>query len=97
MGAGSGAGLVRAASLPGLGGSSTQSRALSSLVGPSTTPAPVAPGAAAGAGGPGLAPVGGGSGGPMGHMGQNGKSGGSRPGLKAPSPLPLDDEEDDDW
>jgi hypothetical protein len=30
-------------------------------------------------------------------MGQNGKSGGSRPGLKAPSPLPLDDEEDDDW
>jgi hypothetical protein len=30
-------------------------------------------------------------------MGEKGKSGGSRPGLKAPSPLPMDDEDDDDW
>jgi hypothetical protein len=95
-GASSGAGLVRAASLPGMGGTSTRSPALSTLVGPSTAPASVAPGAAAGAGGAGLAPVGGGAG-PMGHMGEKGKSGGSRPGLKAPSPLPMDDEDDDDW
>ena len=96
-GVSSGAGLVRAASLPGLGGSSTRSPLMSNLVGPSTAPPPVAAGAAAGAGGPGLAPVGGGGSGPMGHLGQNGKSGGSRPGLKAPTPLPLDDEDDDDW
>lgn len=96
-GVSTGAGLVRAASLPGLGGSSTRSPLMSNLVGPSTAPPPVAAGAAAGAGGPGLAPVGGGGSGPMGHLGQNGKSGGSRPGLKAPSPLPLDDEDDDDW
>ncbi|MBJ7340415.1 MAG: PPE family protein [Mycolicibacterium sp.] len=96
-GASSGAGLVRAASLPGMGGTSTRSPLMSSLVGPSTTPASGAPGAAAGAGGPGLAPVGGGGGGPMGAMGQHGKSGGSRPGLKAPSPLPLDEDDDDDW
>lgn len=96
-GASSGAGLVRAASVPGLGGSSTQSQLLSKLVGTSTTP-PVPAGAAAGAGGPGAAPVGGGGGGgPMGHTGERGKSGGSRPGLKAPTPLPLDDEDDDDW
>jgi PPE-repeat protein len=96
-GASSGAGLVRAASLPGMGGTSTRSPALSTLVGPSTAPPEVAPGAAAGAGGPGAAPVGGGSGGPMGAMGERGKSGGTRPGLKAPTPLPMDDEEDDDW
>jgi PPE-repeat protein len=95
-GASSGAGLIRAASLPGMGGTSTRSPALSTLVGPSTAPASVAPGAAVGAGGAGLAPVGGGAG-PMGHMGEKGKSGGSRPGLKAPSPLPMDDEDDDDW
>jgi hypothetical protein len=97
-GASSGAGLVRAASLPGMGGTSSRSPALSTLVGPSTAPPEVTPGAAAGAGGPGAAPVGGGgSGGPMGAMGEKGKSGGSRPGLKAPTPLPMDDEEDDDW
>ncbi len=96
-GASSGAGLVRAASLPGMGGTSTRSPLMSSLVGPSTAPPSVAPGAAAGRGGPGLAPVGGGAGGPMGATGQNGKSGGSRPGLKAPSPLPMDDEDEVDW
>jgi PPE-repeat protein len=97
-GASSGAGLVRAASLPGLGGTSARSALMSELVGPSTPPAS-APGAAAGAGAPGLAPVGSGSGsgGPMGHMAERGKSGGTRQGLKVPTPLPLDDEDDDDW
>lgn len=38
MGASSGAGLVRAASLPGMGGTSTRSPVMSSLVGPSTAP-----------------------------------------------------------
>jgi hypothetical protein len=30
-------------------------------------------------------------------MGEKGKSGGTRAALKAPTPLPLDDEDDDDW
>lgn len=101
-GASSGAGLVRAASLPGMGGTAARSALMSSLVGttgPGTSAAAVAPGAAAGAGGMGLAPVGGGGGGPMGMAGQNAKSGGSRPGLKSPTPLPHDlgEDEDDDW
>lgn len=99
VGASSGAGLVRAASLPGLGGSSARTPLMSTLVGAkegSISPLPVS-GASGGAGAGGLAPVGGGAG-PMGAMGQNGKSGGSRPGLTAPSPLPNpDDDDDDDW
>jgi hypothetical protein len=103
-GASSGAGLVRAASLPGMGGSSARSPLMSSLVGnapqTSVSPASVAAGAAAGAGGPGPAPVGGG-GAPMGGAGhgQNGKSGGSRAAIKTPSLLPVDlnEDEDDDW
>jgi hypothetical protein len=104
MGAGSGAGLVRAASLPGMGGSSARTPLMSSLVGntpeASTAPASVAPGAAAGAGGAGPAPVGSGGGTPMGAgHGQNGKSGGSRSAIKTPSLLPTDlnEDEDDDW
>lgn len=103
MGASSGAGLVRAASLPGMGGTSARSALMSSLVGNvpdgSAKPATVAPGAAAGAGAGGLAPIGGG-GAPMGGMGQNGKSGGTRPGLKSPTPLRHDlgeEDDDDDW
>ncbi len=95
-GAGSGAGLVRAAALPGMGGSSIQSPPMSSLLAATTASESAASGAAPGVGGPGGAPIGCG-GAPMGAMGQNGRSGGSRPGLKPPSPLPLDDEDEDDW
>ena len=101
-GAGTGAGLVRAASLPGMGGSAPSTPLMSNLVGsPESSAASAkagAAGAAAGAGGAGPAPVGGG--GPMGGAGQHGKNSGSgsRPGMKAPTPLPTDtDEDDDDW
>lgn len=100
-GAGTGAGLVRAASLPGMGGSAPRTPIMSSLIGSPEAAVesakPGAAGAAAGAGGAGPAPVGGG--GPMGGAGQHGKnSGGTRPGMKAPTPLPADtDEDDDDW
>jgi PPE-repeat protein len=95
-----GAGLVRAASLPGLGGTSPQTPLISNLVG-STGSVPVGAGAP-GAGGPGLAPVGPGSGmgGPMG-AGHGKKGGGStsKTGLTAPAPLiqDLNEDEDDDW
>lgn len=101
-GAGTGAGLVRAASLPGMGGSAPRTPIMSSLVGSPESEAlsakAGAAGAAPGGGGAGPAPVGGG--GPMGGAGQHGKSGGggTRPGMKAPTPLPADtDEDDDDW
>lgn len=100
-GAGTGAGLVRAASLPGMGGSAPRTPIMSSLVGsPEAETASAkagAAGAAPGGGGAGPAPVGGG--GPMGGAGQHGKNGGgTRPGMKAPTPLPADtDEDDDDW
>lgn len=94
----SGAGLVRAASLPGLGGSMAQTPMMANLVG-STDKAPV--GAGAGSSGAGLAPVnsGAGGGGPMGHMAQHKKGGGNKQGLQAPSPLAQDlsEDEDDDW
>ena len=97
MGAGSGAGLVRAASLPGMGGSMAQTPLMANLVGRPETPLPV--GAGAGSGGAGLAPVGSGGGSPMGMMGQNKKGGGNKAGLQAPSPLAHDlgEDEDDDW
>ncbi len=99
-GAGSGAGLVRAASVPGAGGTAARTPLLANLIG-ETKPVAVAPGAAAGASGMGLAPVGAGAGGgaPMGGLGQRGKSGGSKTGLTAPRVLPQDlgEEEDDDW
>lgn len=96
-GAGAGAGLVRAASLPGMGGSMAQTPLMANLVGKPETPLPV--GAGAGSGGTGLAPVGSGGGGPMGMMGQNKKGGGAKAGLQAPSPLAHDlgEDEDDDW
>ncbi|MBY0287995.1 MAG: PPE family protein [Mycobacteriaceae bacterium] len=97
-GAGSGAGLVRAASLPGAGGSAPRTPLLANLIG-ETKPL-VSAGAAAGVGGMGLAPVGAGGGmGPMGGMGQPGKCGGSKQGLTAPSVLPQDlsEDEEDDW
>ncbi|MCZ0731211.1 PPE family protein [Mycolicibacterium iranicum] len=105
-GAATGAGLIRAASLPGAGGSAPQTPLMSNLVGSglqSTSPVAVGAGAGPGAGA-GLAPVGagagmGGGGGPMGMMGQRGKSGGNRPGLNAPAPLDhdLSEDEDDEW
>lgn len=103
-GAGSGAGLVRAASLPGAGGSSSRTPLMANLIGDKANAAPVAAGAGAAAGATvgGLAPVGAGTGGgmgPMGMAGQNSKSGGSKPGLTAPAPLvhDLDEDEGDDW
>lgn len=93
-GAGAGAGLVRAASLPGAGGTAARTPLLANLIG-ETKPVAVAPGAAAGGSGMGLAPVGAGGGG----MGQRGRSGGSKTGLTAPGVLPQDlgEDEDDDW
>lgn len=101
-----GAGLVRAASLPGAGGTSSRTPLMSNLVGkelqPTLSPVAVGAGAAAGGAAAGLAPVGGGGGmggGPMGMLGQRGKSGGNRAGLNAPAPLEydLDEDETDDW
>jgi PPE-repeat protein len=104
-GAGSGAGLVRAASLPGAGGTSARTPLMSNLINkevePSVQPVAVAAGAAAGATAAGLAPVGAGGGGagPMGMMGHGAKSGGSKPGLTAPAPLAHDlgEDDEDDW
>jgi PPE-repeat protein len=103
-GAGAGAGLVRAASLPGAGGTAVRTPLMSKLVGmeiePPVSPVSVAAGAAAGAAAGGLAPVGSGGGaGPMGMMGHGQKSGGSKQGLTAPSPLAYDlaEDEEDDW
>jgi PPE-repeat protein len=97
-GAGSGAGLVRAASLPGAGGTAPRTPLLANLIGETKPLVPT--GAAAGGGGMGLAPVGAGGGGsPMHGMGQRGQSGGSKTGLRAPGVLPqdLNEDEDDDW
>src|SRR6476469_5217967 len=90
-GAGAGAGLVRAASLPGAGGTAARTPLMSKLVGTEIEPT-VSPGSvAAGATAAGLAPVGSGGGaGPMGMMGHGQKSGGSKQGLTAPSPLAYD-------
>ncbi|MBB5163258.1 PPE-repeat protein [Mycobacterium sp. AZCC_0083] len=109
-GASSGAGLVRAASLPGMGGSSTRTPLMSSLVAqptessPSASPVAMVPGAAAGGSGAGSAPVnnsGGAGGGPVGGAGHGSKGGGgsSKTGLLAPTLLPQDlgEDEEDDW
>ncbi|MGN7778892.1 PPE family protein [Mycolicibacterium sp. 22603] len=100
-GAGAGAGLVRAASLPGAGGTLASTPLMSGLLG-QTAGAAAPVGAAAGGAGSGLAPVGNGAGGgPMGGMGQGAKRGTNRQSLAAPSALSHDlgeDEyEDDDW
>lgn len=104
-GAATGAGMVRAASLPGAGGTAARTPLMSNLVGkelgPTLSPVAVGAGAAAGAAAAGLTPVGsgGGMGGPMGMMGQRGKSGGNKAGLNAPAPLEhdLSEDEEDDW
>ncbi|MBI3227731.1 MAG: PPE family protein [Mycolicibacterium cosmeticum] len=101
-GATSGAGLVRAASLPGAGGTLARTPLMSSLVGSPTQSTPVPTGAAAAGSGTGLAPVGSGAGGgngsPMHGAHQREKDGGKREALATPSPLAHGlDEDDDDW
>lgn len=96
----SGAGLVRAASLPGAGGTLASTPLMNSLIAQPTAGAAVPTGAAAGGAGAGLAPVGAG-GGPMGGMGSAGKRGSNRQSLATPSQLAHDlgedEDEDDDW
>jgi PPE-repeat protein len=105
-GAAAGSGMVRAASLPGAGGTAARTPLMSNLVGkdlqPTLSPVAVGAGAAARAAAAGLAPVGGGGmggGAPMGMLGQRGKSGGNKGGLNAPAPLEhdLNEDEQDDW
>jgi len=103
----SGAGLVKAAGMPGGGGGvGAQTPVLSKLVG--TAPVSVDPGATAGgAVVGGVAPVaagamGGGMGGPMGMMGgpRGGGGGGTAASLAVPAPLEHEIDEvddDDDW
>jgi PPE-repeat protein len=99
-GASSGAGLVRAAALPGAGGTAARTPLMAGLTG-DTKPVEVALGAAAGATAGGLAPVGAGGGGmgPTGAIGQRGTSGGNKLGRTAPSVLPQDlgEDEEDAW
>ena len=105
-GAGGGSGMVRAASLPGSGGSPLQTPQMSNLVGSkavSTAPAEGAMAGAAAVGGAAPMAAGAGMGGmggmaPM--MGQRGEIGGSTAGLAVPAPLEYDlaeDDVDDDW
>lgn len=93
-----GSGLVRAASLPGAGGTAPTTSLIANLLGQGGGAAatPAAAGAAAGGKGAGPAPVGAGG---MGAMGQNSNCGGSKGGLKAPAPLvqDLNEDESDDW
>ena len=102
-GAGAGAGMVRAASLPGAGGVGARTPLMANMVGnyPAGTAVPEAVGAASGAVG-GVAPVaaGGGAMGGMGMMNARGTSGGSAAGLEVPAPLDhdlADDDVEDDW
>lgn len=99
-GASVGAGLVRAAALPGAGGTAARTPLMAGLLGDTKSGA-VPPGAAAGATVSGLAPVGAGTGGvgPAHAIGRRGTGGGSKQGLTAPSVLPQDlgEDEDDDW
>lgn len=104
-GAGGGAGMVKAASLPGSGGVAAQTPLMAGLVGTnavSTAPAEVMAGSAAVGGvAPVAAGMGGGMGGaPMGMMGNRGAGGGTTTaGLAAPPPLEYDlgEDVDDDW
>jgi PPE-repeat protein len=105
-GASAGSGLMRAASLPGMGGTAPRTPLMAKLidkVDQPVMPAAVEPaGAAAGESATaGAAPVGAGSGGvgPMSMGGQAPKSGGTKAGLKAPAPLiqDLGEDEGDDW
>ncbi|MGV0835968.1 hypothetical protein [Mycolicibacterium thermoresistibile] len=100
-----GAGMVRAASLPGAGGSSPQTPLMANMLGGKASPVSVDTGAVAGtAVAGGVAPVaagmgGGGMGMAPGMMGARGTSGGNRPGIAAPEALEYDlgEDDDDDW
>lgn len=103
MGPSSGAGLVRAASLPGALGSPPRTALLSSMLGISGEAKPAASAFAAGPTGP-VAPTGSGAGGGSGapvHAARNKEeqSGGTKDGLVAPTTLTYDQSEDvdDDW
>jgi hypothetical protein len=101
-GAGGGSGMVKAASMPGSGGSSPQTPLMGKLLGtsPESTAVPVAVGASTAAVG-GLAPVAaGGMGGGMGMMPHRGEGGGRTvASLSQPEALDYDMGEDnnDDW
>ncbi|MGV0849570.1 hypothetical protein [Mycolicibacterium phlei] len=101
-GPGGGAGMVRAAGLPGAGGAPLQSPLMSNLVGTRSFSTAAPEGAAAGSTAVGgAAPMaGGGMGGMAPMMGQRGTSGGTTAGLAVPAPLEHDldyDDDDDDW
>lgn len=99
-GATSGAGMVRAASVPGMGGSGPRTPLMASLVGsPQIASAPAEAGAAGGPSAAGRAPVGGGGvGGPAAMGAKPEKGGATKQELKAPGLLVQDlDDEDDDW
>lgn len=102
-GAASGAGLVRAASMPGMGGTAARTPLMASLVGGpegASAAAQAEAGAAAGAANAGKAPVSsaGGGGAGMGPGAKGEKGGGTREALKAPGVLVQDlDDDDDDW
>jgi hypothetical protein len=101
-GAGGGSGMVKAASLPGSGGSPLQTPQMANLVNTKSVSSAPAEGAAAGsavAGGVAPAAAGAGMAGMAPHMGQRGDSGGTVASLSAPAPLDYDYDEgdDDDW
>jgi len=95
--------MVRAASLPGSGGSPLQTPQMAKLTG--TKPVSTAPpeGAMAGSTATGgvapMAAAAGGMGGMAPMMGQRGESGGTGASLAVPAPLQhdLDEGDDDDW
>jgi hypothetical protein len=103
-GAGGGSGMVRAASLPGSGGSPLQTPQMANLVGTKSVSTAPADGAMAGstatAGAVPVAASGGGMGAMAPMMGQRGESGGTGASLAVPAPLDYDLDEggdDDDW
>ncbi|MGX9787302.1 hypothetical protein [Mycobacterium sp. MMS18-G62] len=103
-GAGGGSGLVKAASLPGSGGTPLQTSQMSKLTGTKAVSTAPPEGAMAGSTATGgVAPTSAGMGGMGGmapHMGQRGESGGTAASLAVPAPLEHDLDEgddDDDW
>jgi hypothetical protein len=101
-GAGGGSGLVKAASLPGSGGTPLQTSQMANLVDTKSVSTAPAEGAAAGSTATGgVAPMaaGSGMGGMAPVMGQRGESGGTATSLGVPAALEYDFDEgdDDDW